>query len=95
MVLLYLWVTIRQDKAREERLMRREHARRKGSDEQEEEQLVRERFWQWESYSDYLLFVCFLAAVIGAFTIVFRDHAPYQMLLAYVSAGVEALLGAP
>ncbi len=65
------------------------------STENEEDLLVREGFWQWESYSDYLLFVCFLAACIGALTIVFRDHHPYQQLLGYISAGVEAMLGAP
>jgi len=58
--------------------MRRKLSCRTGlEDEEEEEQLVRERFWQWESYSDYLLFVCFLASVIGAFTIVFRDNTTY------------------
>lgn len=56
---------------------------------------AKEQFWQWESYADYLLFVCFFSAAIGAFTIAFRSSLAYQGFLGLASAGVEATLGAP
>lgn len=59
----------------------------------EEEQ--KEQFWQWESYADYLLFICFFSAAIGASTIAFRESLAYQGFLGLASAGVEATLGAP
>jgi hypothetical protein len=55
----------------------------------------KEQFWQWESYADYLLFICFFSAAIGASTIAFRTSLAYQGFLGLASAGVEGTLGAP
>ena len=54
-----------------------------------------ESFWQWSSYSDYLLFVVALAAFTCSVTIYFGEDKTYQYLIGSASSGVEAILGAP
>lgn len=55
----------------------------------------KERFWQWRYYSDYLLFICMMAASVGMLTVVLHQNPLYQAFLAYTSSGVEAVLGVP
>jgi PQ loop repeat len=56
---------------------------------------VKERFWNWTNYTDYLLFICSLAASIGFSTILMGENHRYQALIALSSSGIEAILGAP
>ena len=61
----------------------------------EDKKETKEKFWQWHFYSDYLLFVCMMAATVGMFTVLLHQNPGYQALLGYTSSGVEAVLGVP
>ncbi len=57
--------------------------------------IVKEKFWQWRHYTDYLLFVCLMAATVGVMTVIMHQNQLYQAFLGYTSSGVEAILGVP
>ncbi len=57
-MLLYLWVTIRQEKLGG-----------KG--------LEKESFWNWNNFSNYLLFITTFGALTGATTVLLRDVQLY------------------
>jgi len=85
LVLLYLYVTIKEEKRqKDEKTMLNEDKKE-----------TKEKFWQWRFYSDYLLFVCMMAATVGMFTVLLHQNPAYQAFLGYTSSGVEAVLGVP
>lgn len=56
---------------------------------------AKEKFWQWAGFTNYLLFVCSIAAATGLATIFLGENRTYQTMLGLLSSGVEAMLGAP
>lgn len=81
LALLYLYVTIKQEKKEE---LLKENANE-----------IKESFWKWRYYSDYLQFICMIAFTVGLMTVFFHQNPVFQLFLAYTSSSVEAILGIP
>jgi len=64
-------------------------------EEEDDDDFGESKFWKWDSYADYLLFISFFSSIVGLLTLAFRLNPLYQGLLGFSSAGVEALLGTP